>query len=126
MSDESTRLQRFVPGGKPGPGRPRGSVRRDSIATFCRELLNSAEYQQKLMEDLYARRLPVQLEVHMWDRAYGPIPREIKVEDVSTLPTTDLLDRMRQILSATPTADVLPADVPGTDEPGTEPYGGEG
>lgn len=122
MSDESMKPERFVLGGKPGPGRPKGSVRRDSIATFCRELLNSAEYQQKLMEDLYARRLPVQLEVHMWDRAYGPIPRELKIEDVSTLPTTDLLDRMRQILASTPTVDVLP----GGEEPGTEPLEGEG
>ena len=123
MSDAANHLKPFVPGGKPGPGRPKGSVRRDSIASFCRELLNSAQYQQKLMEDLYARRLPVQLEVHMWDRAYGPIPRELKVSDVSTLPTTDLLDRMRQILASTPTADVLPGT---DDEPGTEPYGGEG
>lgn len=115
---------KFVKGHKLG-GRPKGSISQATreIAAFCRSVIDSPEYRQRLYDDAIGRRLSPAVEMMLWDRAHGPVPRELKIEDVSTLPTTDLLDRMRQILASTPTVDVLP----GTDEePRTEPYGGEG
>lgn len=114
---------KFVKGHKLG-GRPRGSISQATkeIAAFCRSVVDSPEYRQRLYDDAVERRLSPAVEMMLWDRAHGPVPKELKVSDVSTLPTDDLLDRMRQILAATPAVDVLT----GCDESGTEPYGGEG
>lgn len=100
---------KFVKGHKLG-GRPRGSISQATreIAAFCRSVVDSAEYRQRLYDDAVGRKLSPAVEMMLWDRAYGPVPKELKIADVSTLPTNDLLDRMRQILADTPTVDVLP------------------
>ena len=122
---------RFVKGGKPGPGRPKGSIAQSTleIRAFCRSIIDSPEYRQKLYEDMTARRCSPQVELHMWDRAYGPVPREVRIDDVQSLDTEDLLRRMRAIAAAMPETDVLPKlegeelegeELEGTDD-GNEP-----
>ena len=99
----------FVKGGKPGPGRPKGSIAQATleIRAFCRSIIDSPEYRQKLYEDMAARRCSPQVELAMWDRAYGAVPKELRIDDVQALDTEELLRRMRAIAAAMPDADVL-------------------
>ena len=103
----------FVKGGKPGPGRPKGSVSvrpTESIAAFCRTVVGSAEYRQRLWADAVERKLSPAVELMLWDRAYGAVPKEIRVDDVASLDTDALLQRMRAIalaLDVTPTVGEL-------------------
>ena len=130
MSDVSTR-GRFQPGGIPGPGRPKGGIAQATleIRAFCRSVVESAEYRQKLYDDAVARRLSPAVEMMLWDRAFGAVPKELRIDDVTSLDTEDLLRRMRAIAAAMPETDVLPKlegeelegeELEGTDD-GNEP-----
>ena len=132
MSDVSNHLKPFQKGGKPGPGRPKGSIAQATleIRAFCRSVVESADYRQKLYDDAVARRLSPAVELMLWDRAYGAVPKEIRVDDVQTLDTSELLSRMRAIAAAMPVLDspVGEGDTQtptGTESPGPG-WGGEG
>ena len=118
----------FQPGCKPGPGRPKGGIAQATleIRAFCRSVVESAEYRQKLYDDAVARRLSPAVEMMLWDRAFGAVPKEVRIDDVQTLDTEDLLRRMRAIAAAMPDADVLQdAQLPEEIESGPNP-GGQG
>jgi len=103
---------RFVKGGKPGPGRPKGGIAQATleIRAFCRSIIDSPEYRQKLYDDMTARRCSPQVELAMWDRAYGSIEKTVRIDDVQTLDTSELLRRMRAIAAAMPETDILPVE----------------
>lgn len=68
---------RFVKGGKPGPGRPKGAtneVMKDA-KEFARHLVNNPKYRDKLRTALESRKLEIQMEVMLWSYAYGK-PKE--------------------------------------------------
>lgn len=72
------------------------------------------------MEDACARRLSPAVEMMLWDRAYGSVPKELRVDDVSSIDTDSLQRRLRELVSALPAIDVLQGETaePETDVPG--------
>ena len=93
-------------------GRPKGSQNRDvlEVRRFCQDIVSGAEYRQRLADDLVARRVPAAVELMLWERAWGAIEKTVRIDDVQTLDTDDLLRRMRAIAAAMPETDVLPVE----------------
>jgi hypothetical protein len=112
MDEQIQNPKSFVKGGKPGPGRPKGSIAQATleIRAFCRSVVDSPEYRQKLYDDACARRLSPAVEMMLWDRAYGSVPKEIRVDDVSNIDTDSLQRRLRELVAALPVVDMLPGD----------------
>lgn len=97
---------RFVKGHKLG-GRPKGSIQQATleIRAFCRAVVDSAEYRQRLMEDAQARRLSPAVELMLWDRAYGRVPTELRIDDASSMDTDSIVSRLRALALALPAVD---------------------
>lgn len=113
MTDTDKPAQYFTKGGRPGPGRPKGSLQQSTIEirAFLRSILDSPEYRQRLWTDAVERKLSPAIEEMIWNRVYGVVPRELKLEtSTESLPTHELLQRMRDIAAAldvTPTVEEL-------------------
>jgi len=117
MDTSNTPERSFVKGGKPGPGRPKGSIAQATleIRAFCRTVIDSPEYRTKLFEDACARRLSPAVEMMLWDRAYGSVPKELRVDDVSSIDTDSLQHRLRELVAALPVVDVLQGEAAETE-----------
>lgn len=79
------------PGGKPGPGRPKGSMNQSTrmARDFARGLIESASYRKKLAADFRARKVHPSVEVLMWHYAAGKPKEVVEVDGLSGL--ADLL-----------------------------------
>ena len=99
----------FTKGGKPGPGRPKGTISKATleVRAFCRSVVESPEYRQRLFDDLIERRVSPAVELMLWDRAFGAVPKELRIEDVTEQDTSTLLARMRAIAAAIEPADII-------------------
>jgi len=51
----------------------------------------------------------------LWDRAYGSVPKELRVDDVSSIDTDSLQHRLRELVAALPVVDVLQGEAAETE-----------
>jgi hypothetical protein len=112
----------FTKGGKPGPGRPKGSIAQATleVRAFCRSVVESPEYRQRLYDDLVERKVSPAVELMLWARAFGEVPRVIEVSDVTQQDTGTLLARMRAIAAAIEPADIVASTYDDTGQTNSE------
>lgn len=98
MSDETFpngEKPRFVPGGAPGPGRPKGS--RNKLGEAFVQALHDDfnEHGQRVIEEVRAKDPAAYVRV-----IASLLPREVKIETTSDLTDEQLDARIRQLAAA--------------------------
>jgi hypothetical protein len=82
------------------------NVTRQEAQSFCRKLVQSSEYRQKLEARLLRGDLPPALEAMIWHYAFGKPAETINLnvqegqEDLSGLSTEELLERSKKLQEA--------------------------
>jgi hypothetical protein len=70
-------MPKFVRGGPPGPGRPKGDQRKlESEREYLRSILTSDEYRTNFSQRLLSGKLAPPLEAMAWDRGFGKVREE--------------------------------------------------
>lgn len=54
-----------------------------SAKSFCREILQSADYRAHVLRCVLLDTLPAAIEMMLWDRAYGKLTNRVEVEDTT-------------------------------------------
>lgn len=102
--------------------------KRVSARTICRDILNSRQYRESILQRIIFRELPPAVECRLWDYAYGKPVEKVEIDDkterVENL-TSEQLERkliaLAELARRLRMNDEVHQSAPDEDEADTEP-----